>query len=188
LKVPTLVTHPLTLSARRLGDLPEIGSLLQGDELSKYFNLQLSRAPVQITEKLIFLGEIEKSNEFEANEPIGKILDNGMEVDDYLLDDSALVFKSPDGLIIITACSHAGICNVVEYARRVCNEDRVVDIIGGFHLLDPSEDQLEGTLEYLKSVHPTSLHACHCTDLNTKIALSQVTAVKEVGVGLTIGY
>ncbi|MFC2025740.1 MBL fold metallo-hydrolase [Chloroflexota bacterium] len=187
-KKPTLITHPLTLSARRVDKLPEIGSLLQADKLSKFFNLALSREPVYLTEKLVFLGEIEKSNEFEACEPIGKILEGVHEMDDFLLDDSALAYKSTSGLVIITACSHAGICNIVEYARKVCDEDRVVDVIGGFHLLNPSEPQLNGTLNYFKSIHPGSLHACHCTDLNTKIALSQVAKVKEVGVGLTLTY
>ena len=59
-KKPTLVTHPLTLSARTIGDLPEIGSLLSEDELSGYFHLELSREPVHLTERLVFLGEIEK--------------------------------------------------------------------------------------------------------------------------------
>jgi 7,8-dihydropterin-6-yl-methyl-4-(beta-D-ribofuranosyl)aminobenzene 5'-phosphate synthase len=185
-KKPTLITHPLTLSPRRVDKLPEIGSLLQADKLSKYFHLALSREPVYLTEKLVFLGEIEKSNGFEACVPIGKIQENGPEKDDFLLDDSALAYNSSAGLAVITACSHAGICNIVEYARKVCDEDRVADVIGGFHLLNPSEAQLKGTLRYFKSIRPGSLHACHCTDLNTKISLSQVADVKEVGVGLTI--
>jgi len=187
-KKPTLITHPLTLSPKRVNKLPEIGSLLQADKLSKYFNLALSREPVYLTEKLVILGEIEKSNGFEACEPIGKILEDGLEKDDFLLDDSALAYNSPEGLVVITACSHAGICNIVEYARKVCDDDRVVDVIGGFHLLNPSETQLKNTLNYFKSINPGSLHACHCTDLNTKIALSQVANVNEVGVGLTIVY
>ncbi len=185
---PALVTHPLTLSARAFGDLPEIGSLLLEGKLSAYFHLELSRKPVYLTERLMFLGEIERTNEFEAKNPIGRILENGVEKDDFVVDDSALAYKSPEGLVIITGCSHAGICNIVEYARKVCGDDRIVDIIGGFHLLDPSAEQLRGTIEYMKSLHPGSVHACHCTDLNSKIALSRVVDLKEVGVGLTLEY
>ena len=187
-KKPTLVTHPLTLSSRTYGDLTEAGSLLQEDKLCGYFQLELSREPVYLTERLVFLGEIERSNEFEAKSPMGKILEAGVEKDDFLFDDSALAYKSPDGLVIITGCSHAGICNIVEYAKKVCGDDRVVDIIGGFHLLDPSEEQLQGTITYMKSLHPGSVHACHCTDLNSKIALSKVVNLEEVGVGLTLEY
>jgi 7,8-dihydropterin-6-yl-methyl-4-(beta-D-ribofuranosyl)aminobenzene 5'-phosphate synthase len=187
-KKPTLVTHPLTFLTRKMGNLPEIGSLLSEDKLSGYFHLELSREPVNLTERLMFLGEIERVHDFEAKNPIGKIFKNGVEKDDFLFDDSALVYKSPNGLIIITGCSHAGICNIVEYAKKVCGDERIVDVIGGFHLLDPSVEQLQGTIEYFKSLHPDSVHACHCTDLNSKIALSKVSDIKEVGVGLVLEY
>lgn len=187
-KKPTLVTHPLTLSSRRVGDLPEIGSLLSEDRLSGFFHLQLSSTPVWLTERLVFLGEIERDNDFEAQKPIGKILEDGVEKDDFLLDDSALAYKSPDGLVIITGCSHAGICNIVEQARRVCGERRVVDIVGGLHLLDPPAEELEGTLEFLKALGPGSVHACHCTDLGSKMTLSRVVFLQEVGVGLMLEY
>ncbi len=187
-KKPTLVTHPLTLLSRTIGDLSEIGSLLTEDKLSGYFHLNLSREPMYLTERLIFLGEIERTNEFEANKPIGKILKGGVEKDDFLFDDSALVYKSPEGLVIITACSHAGVCNIVEYARKVCGDYRVVDIVGGFHLLNPPAEQLQKTIEYMKSLRPVLVHACHCTDLSSKIALSSVIDLKEVGVGLALEY
>ena len=187
-KKPTLVTHQETLSSRRLDDLAEIGSLLEKDKLSGYFDLRWSRKPVYLTERLVFLGEIEKINGFEAKNPMGRILEGGVEKDDFLLDDSALAYKSSEGLVIITGCSHAGICNIIEYARKVCGEDRVLDIVGGFHLLNPSAEQLQGTAEYMKSLRPGSVHACHCTDLNSKIALSRVVDLKEVGVGLKLEY
>lgn len=120
--------------------------------------------------------------------PIGTTFTDGEEQPDYLLDDTALVYKSENGLVIITACSHSGICNIVEYAKKICREDRVVDIIGGFHLLNPSAEQFGHTLEYMKRLNPDEVHACHCTDLYSKIALSQAVKIKEVGVGLTLEY
>jgi 7,8-dihydropterin-6-yl-methyl-4-(beta-D-ribofuranosyl)aminobenzene 5'-phosphate synthase len=185
---PTLVTHPMTLSARTFDDLAEIGSLLLEDKLSSYFALKLSREPVWLTERLVFLGEIERTNEFEAKNPIGKILEGEVSKDDLVIDDSALAYKSDKGLVIITGCSHAGVCNIVEYARKICDENRVADIVGGFHLLNPSPEQLRGTVEYMRSLHPHSVHACHCTDLGSKIALSEVVSLNEVGVGLTLEY
>ncbi len=187
-KKPTLITHPLTLASKKIGDLTEIGSLLTEDKLSGFFHLQLSKKPVYLTDQLLYLGEIERSNEFEAKNPMGKMIKDGIERNDFLFDDSALVYKSHEGLIIITACSHSGICNTVEYARKVCEEERVVDIIGGFHMLNPSVEQLQGTMEYMKRLKPGSVHACHCTDLNTKIELSKVINIKEVGSGLTLEY
>lgn len=187
-KKPRLVTHPLTLAPRRRKHFGKIGSLLQEDELGRFFELELSREPVHLTKRLVFLGEIQRVTEFEAKKPIGKIVVDGKERDDFLLDDSALAYKGSDGLVIITGCSHAGICNIVEHAKRVCAESRVVDIVGGFHLQNPPLEQLQGTMEYLKSLDPGGVHACHCTDLGSKIALSSVVKLEDVGVGLKLEY
>ena len=68
------------------------------------------------------------------------------------------------------------------------NDDRILDIVGGLHLLDPSKPKLTGTLDYMKDLKPKTLHACHCTDLRSKIALSGVVDVKEVGSGMVLEY
>ena len=187
-KRPRLVAHPHVLASRRLDDVPEIGSMLSAEKLAAFFDLQFSREPLQLTDRLTFLGEIGRCTDFEAQKPIGAILDNGMEVADSLLDDSALVYRAPAGLVIITGCSHSGICNIVAHAQQVTGEQRVLDIIGGFHLLDPSEQQLKGTLDFLSAVQPGCVHACHCTDLHSKIALASALPLKEVGVGLVLAY
>ena len=87
----------------------DIGSILGATRISKYFTTQLVRAPYWLTENLIFLGEIERTNEFENADPIGQCEQSGIMVDDHVIDDSALVYKSPEGLVIITGCSHAGV-------------------------------------------------------------------------------
>ncbi len=187
-KKPTIVAHPLTFLTKKINGLDEIGSIISEEKLSRHFNIKLSKDPVWLTEKLVFLGEMERKNDFEAKRSIGKTVKDNFENDDYLMDDSALVYKSSIGLVIITSCSHAGICNIVEYAKKICEEDNIIDIIGGFHLLNPSKEQLQGTLEYMKKVEPDEVHACHCTDLNSKIALSKVINLREVGVGLKLEY
>ena len=187
-KNPIIIAHPLIFYTKKNNGLNEIGSIISEVKLSKHFNIKLSKEPVWLTKKLVFLGEIERKNDFEVKIPIGKIVINNSENDDYLLDDSALVYKSSTGLIIITSCSHSGICNIIEYAKKICEENRITDIIGGFHLLEPSKEQLQGTLEYMKKLKPYEVHACHCTDLNSKIALSKVINLREVGVGLKLEY
>lgn len=183
----TLMAHPLAMLAK-IDEGEPIGFIYSETVISKYFNVNLSISPVWISERLCYLGQIERTNTFENRKPIGITVINGEEQDDYILDDTALVYKTDNGLIIITGCSHSGICNIVEYAKKVCNEDRTLDIIGGFHLLKPSEEQLQYTLEYMNRLNPAQVHACHCTDLYSKIALAQVVNLQEVGVGLTLEY
>ncbi|SET18036.1 7,8-dihydropterin-6-yl-methyl-4-(beta-D-ribofuranosyl)aminobenzene 5'-phosphate synthase [Natronincola peptidivorans] len=185
---PQLMAHPLAFKHKQISDKEEIGSILTEEKLAKHFHMTLSKEPVWITDKLVFLGEIERTNHFENKKPIGKTQYNAKEVDDYLLDDSALAYKSTKGLVIITGCSHAGICNIIEYAKKVCQEDRIFDIVGGFHLLDPTEELLKYTTEYIEQRNINQMHAGHCTDLKSKIALSKAVTIKEMGVGLVLKY
>lgn len=186
-KMPMLLSHPDAFLDKRVDGL-NVGAMLSTNQLQNIFSLKLSKNPVWLTDKLIFLGEIERNNSFESTDPMGKILRDAVWEDDFLLDDSALVYRSVNGLVIITGCSHSGICNIIEYAKKVCNEERIYDIIGGFHLLNPSQYKLSNTVEYLKKCQPHALHACHCTDLGSKISLAQVTNMEEVGVGLVLEY
>ncbi len=183
---PSLIAHPDAFISVGDDDYREIGSLMSEDKLKKHFPLRLSRQPRSLSSRLTFLGEIPQKNAFERQLSFGR--KEGSDVDDYVIDDSALVYHSSRGLIIITGCSHSGICNIIEYAKEVCGDNRIVDVIGGFHLQNPSERQLEGTLSYFEKVRPESVHACHCTDLLSKIALSKVLPLKEVGVGLVLRY
>ena len=185
---PKLIAHPDAFLYKEFDGNEEIGSILDESKLGKHFNISLSRKPVWLTDRLVFLGEIERTNDFENKKPIGKYEKDGIKADDYVMDDSALVYKSSNGLVIITGCSHSGICNIIEYAKKICKDDRVIDIIGGFHLLDPSEKQLHCTVDYFKQADINEVHACHCTDLRSKIELSKVANLKEVGVGLTLEY
>lgn len=188
-RLPELVAHPRCFYPREKPPLPNNGSLLDEAEVLRHFPVNLSDRPVWITNDLVFLGEIPRRHSFEQTDP-GKrriILPNGITEPDSLLDDSALAFHSAAGLVIITGCSHAGICNITEYAREVCGENRVLDIIGGLHLRGGGP-QVEGTLNYLQGQNLAALHPCHCTALPAKVALARVAPLEETGVGLRLEY
>jgi 7,8-dihydropterin-6-yl-methyl-4-(beta-D-ribofuranosyl)aminobenzene 5'-phosphate synthase len=185
-KKPTVVAHPKTFISKILEGIGEIGAITSKEKLELHFERNLSPLPVSLTDRLVYLGEIPRKNDFESLNPIGRRKGGGKA--DFVPDDTALAYRTDEGLVIITGCSHAGICNIVEHARTVCGEDRIIDIIGGLHLLNPSKEQLEGTLDYLKQLGLRQLHACHCTDLASKCSLAAVSPLKEVGVGLSLEY
>lgn len=187
-KSPALIAHPDVFHTKSIDGLNEIGCTISESKLKKHFDVKLTKDPFWFTDKLVFLGEIERTNDFENKEPVGEVHSKEGSKADFLFDDTALAYKSEHGLIIITGCSHSGICNIIEYAKKVCGQDKVIDVIGGFHLMQPSQMQLDNTLEYFKNLGPDKLHACHCVDLDSKIALSRAANLKEVGVGLSIEY
>lgn len=185
---PKLIAHPMTFLNKWASDSGDIGSMVSEEKLRRHFEMNLSKSPVWLTDKILFLGEIERKNDFENKLPIGKVEYGGHEVDDYVIDDSALVYKGKSGLVIITGCSHSGICNIIEYAKKICDDNRIADVIGGFHLLNPSQEVLTKTCEYMEKNNINKVHAGHCTDLKSKVQLSNVTNVEEIGVGLVLQY
>lgn len=187
-KRPALVAHPAVFDRRMVPGLGDIGCLVSKETAAQYFDLQLSREPRWLHPDLVFLGEIERGTDFEALIPLGRILRDGGETDDFLVDDSSLAFRSADGLVVITGCAHAGICNTVAQAMRICEDHRLADIIGGFHLLDPTREQLEKTVSQLADWQPERLHACHCTDFKSRLALARAAELQDVGVGLELVY
>jgi len=186
--IPTLIAHTDVFDSKSIDGLNEIGCTIPESKLNRHFNVRLTKKPIWLTDRLVFLGEIERTNDFENKEPLGEVLTKDGIKPDFLLDDTALAYTGENGLVIITGCSHAGICNIIEHAKEVCGQDRITDVIGGFHLMNPSKDQLDKTTAYLKTIQPDALHACHCVDLDSKIALSKAANIKEVGVGLSIVY
>ena len=182
----SIIAHPDAFNEKVVDDLKICSPILQ-EELKKKCNLVLSKEPVKVSEHITFLGEIPQTNNFENRRPIGKQIVGQTLTDDYVMDDTALVYKSEDGIYIITGCSHSGICNIIEYAKEVCKDNRVLGIIGGFHLFEVNE-QVNKTIDYLKQNNLKELYPCHCTSFAVRAEIHKVLPVKEVGVGLEINW
>lgn len=180
-----LIAHPECFNYKEDATGLYIGSPLNKEELSNLCKLNLSKNPIQVSENVMYLGHIPVLNDFELRYSIGKCVINGEKTDDTINDDSAIVYKSDKGLFVITGCSHSGICNIIEYAKKVCNDTRIYGVIGGFHLFDTNE-RLEKTIEYLKDNDIKLLYPCHCVSLNAKIEMAKSLDINEVGVGLEI--
>lgn len=184
----SLVCHPDALLPKRFNS-KVIGANIPKEVLAAYFDNNETNKPFYLSDNIIFLGQIPRNNTFEGKEPIGTTVDtSNRTIDDYVWDDSALVVKTAEGLIIVTGCSHAGICNIVEYAKEVTQIDKIVTVIGGFHLQEASEETLNQTGHYFSQLNINQIHPCHCTDLAAKIHLSKFASIKEVGVGLVLNY
>ena len=184
---PLLIAHPGIMEPKRAEGLC-ISLPVTEAYLQDRFVFKLTRSPLWLDEQLVFLGEIHRANDFENKKPVGEhCLADGWH-DDYVLDDSALVYKQKDGLYIITGCSHSGICNIAEYAKQVTGCNVIKSIIGGFHLFSGRSQQTLATVDYLQSNVEGTMYPCHCTNLAAKFALHKQLPVQEVGVGLTLEW
>lgn len=179
-----LTAHP-DCFIRKYCDGLYIGPPYVGDEIENIVKFRPSAGVKKITERLLFLGEIPRTNDFENQTPIGVAEVDGSLVDDYNRDDSALVYKSEDGIFVITGCSHSGICNIVEYAKQVCGEERILGVLGGFHLFE-DDAQLKRTIAYMESNQVQMLYPCHCVSLRARAKMMERLPVTETGVGMVV--
>lgn len=184
---PKLLAHPAALKPKEAHGM-SIGNVLSEPSLRLFFEPVLTKAPLALTERLLFLGQMKRRFEFEAQSPTGYILRDGQKIPDNLEDDTALAYNGKEGLVIITGCSHSGICNITEQAKELWGESRVQDIIGGFHLLHPTPQQAAGTLDYLKELRLKKIHPCHCTGFDYLCRIHDLYPLEEMGCGVILEY
>jgi 7,8-dihydropterin-6-yl-methyl-4-(beta-D-ribofuranosyl)aminobenzene 5'-phosphate synthase len=115
-------------------------------------------------------------------------------VEDNVPEDSALIFQTDDGVVVLTGCGHAGVVNIVEYARTISGDQRLLSVVGGLHLFAASDQTLAWTGERLKTYHLRNLLAGHCTGIEATYRLRQSTGldrktavVSAVGSSFTLG-
>jgi 7,8-dihydropterin-6-yl-methyl-4-(beta-D-ribofuranosyl)aminobenzene 5'-phosphate synthase len=100
-------------------------------------------------------------------------------VEDNVPEDSALVFDTTEGIVILTGCGHAGIINIAEYARSIAGNKPLLAVIGGLHLFDASDQTLVWTGAKLKAYRIENLLAGHCTGIEATYRLREATGLNR---------
>jgi 7,8-dihydropterin-6-yl-methyl-4-(beta-D-ribofuranosyl)aminobenzene 5'-phosphate synthase len=85
-------------------------------------------------------------------------------VRDNIEDDQAIVIHIKDkGLVIVAGCAHSGIVNTINHARDISGVEQVWAVIGGFHLARASDNEIQRTIDEIKTLRPTMVVPSHCT-------------------------
>ncbi|MCR4805964.1 MAG: MBL fold metallo-hydrolase [Clostridia bacterium] len=179
-----LVVHPQGLR-RKLVDGADSGFPWGEEEIRRRFDVQEAAGPLELAENLWYLGAIPRVNDFENKSPIGFVVTEDGQQADFLTDDTALAYRAEEGVFVITGCSHSGICNICEYAKQVLGDDRLLGVIGGFHLLQEGR-QLEETIRYFDREKPSLLCPCHCISMRCKFRMAQALPIEDIAAGFTL--
>lgn len=121
----------------------------------------LESEPHSIMPGVLTTGEIKRMTSYEPLENVHIEVDGEMVQDPELDDMSLIISVEGKGLIIVSGCSHAGIVNIMMQARRITGIDKIIGVIGGFHLRVANEEQLSKTVEELDKAD--FVCAGHCT-------------------------
>ncbi len=181
---PILTAHP-DVFIKRTDSGTDIGCPSDISKIKEAMELRLSDKPVKISDNITYLGEIPEV--YEKRRSIGTAYRDGSAENDFMMDDSALVYDTDRGIYIITGCSHSGICNVIQYAKKVTGKSRLLGIIGGLHLLKDTTESRK-TVDFLKAENMESVYPCHCTSFKVRSLMDRNMDVKDVGVGLVLEW
>ena len=117
-------------------------------------------------------GEVKRRTDFEEVTTVLKTIENGMVVNDPMLDDISVIANVKDkGLVIVTGCSHAGIINIANQAIEVTGGNKIESIIGGLHLVEASDTIIRRTVEELSKLNVAWISAGHCTGFKAQVEL-----------------
>jgi 7,8-dihydropterin-6-yl-methyl-4-(beta-D-ribofuranosyl)aminobenzene 5'-phosphate synthase len=126
-----------------------------------------TRQPQTAVDGIFYVsGEIPRVTRYETGLPghVRRAADGSWEPDPLLLDERFVsVQVKGKGQFVFSACSHAGIVNVLTHAREVFPSVPLYGAMGGLHLSGVTEKIIPDTVGDLKRFGLQTLAAGHCT-------------------------
>jgi 7,8-dihydropterin-6-yl-methyl-4-(beta-D-ribofuranosyl)aminobenzene 5'-phosphate synthase len=172
-------------SMRPFADVPSQAQLEQAGAL-----VVNAVEPQLILDDLFFVsGEIPRVTAFETGMQgqHRRTLDGqGWEPDPLVIDERFIaVSVKGKGVIVLTACSHAGVVNVMTHARECFAGETLYGVLGGFHLSGGNERIIPETVAELRAFELKMIAAAHCTGWRAVNALANAfgDAVAPAAVG-----
>ncbi len=111
--------------------------------------------------------------------------------DPYLMDERMLVVNVRDlGLVVFSACSHAGIVNVCTEVRRLFPDTPIHAVMGGLHLGGVMERLIPQTVDALRPFEIGYIITGHCTGWRALHALANAygDSVSQSAVGTSYTF
>lgn len=125
----------------------------------------LTSKDTELAPGVIATGEINMINDFEQHFPLAYYEKEGELTKDLFHDEKSLVIHLKNaGIVVLSGCSHRGIINTVNYAKKLTGIDEVYAVIGGFHLTGTtSMERVTRTVAEMKKIRPRFVIPTHCT-------------------------
>jgi len=159
-------------TVRRMGDIPSV------EDLTTFgADVVVTTEPQVLHDGMFFVsGEIPRVTPYERGYPGQvRLMEDGQswEPDELLLDERFLAVNvAGKGLVVFSACSHAGIVNVLTHARASFAGVPLHAVMGGLHLSGPNEAIIPQTVDGLRGFDLKTIAAGHCTGWRAMTALA----------------
>ena len=188
-----LVLHPVFWNRRRSviegRDPVELPTTSKSALLGAGFEVVEQRRPSFLLDRaLLITGEVDRTTDFEIGMPMQQAFKHGAwQPDTLTLDDQAVILHVRDqGLVVLSGCGHAGIVNIVRYARKLTGVEPIYAVIGGFHLGGRVwEPTIAPTVSALAWMEPQVVVPAHCTGWRAAQAIA--AALPDAYVANSVG-
>jgi 7,8-dihydropterin-6-yl-methyl-4-(beta-D-ribofuranosyl)aminobenzene 5'-phosphate synthase len=120
-------------------------------------------------------GEIPRVTPFETGLPgqHRRAPDGSWEPDELIMDERFVAVNlAGKGLVVLTACSHAGVVNVLTHAKTCFPDAALHAVVGGLHLSGNNERIIAETVEALRRLDLAVIATGHCTGWRATAALA----------------
>jgi 7,8-dihydropterin-6-yl-methyl-4-(beta-D-ribofuranosyl)aminobenzene 5'-phosphate synthase len=77
--------------------------------------------------------------------------------------DQSLLIETSRGLVVMTGCSHPGVVRIVETALKQRGKTAVRTLLGGFHMFQMKQEEIESIVGRLKGLGVQNVIPAHCT-------------------------
>lgn len=94
------------------------------------------------------------------------VLRGGQLQPDCFEDEVALVLRENGSLIVLSACSHRGITNILEQVKHDFPGEPIRLVIGGYHIHNAVAGKCSIIADYFKTMPDTKVGVCHCTGVD----------------------
>jgi 7,8-dihydropterin-6-yl-methyl-4-(beta-D-ribofuranosyl)aminobenzene 5'-phosphate synthase len=79
------------------------------------------------------------------------------------IKEQSLIVQTERGIIVVTGCAHPGIVEIINEAKNLIHDDKVLLTIGGFHLLNNSRKELKKIAATFKLLGVRHVSPSHCS-------------------------
>jgi 7,8-dihydropterin-6-yl-methyl-4-(beta-D-ribofuranosyl)aminobenzene 5'-phosphate synthase len=152
----------------------DLGQLKKEDIEALGLRVVEVNTPLQIIPGAYFTGNIERVTAYEKVPPT-LLIKRGEkpEPDDFRGEQGLFFNVKGKGLVVISACAHAGIVNTVKQAQKIAGTEKVHAVMGGFHLINAKPEVIENTVADIKAMKPDYVVPMHCTGFEAIVAFSR---------------
>lgn len=169
-KVVSIYAHPEAFRERWMiwDDGKKYGPLVTPKDEWKALggNIVVSDKPMVIESGCYTTGYIpRKSFETFVSKGIKNVYRNDKRfIADDIVDEQGVVINVKNqGLIIISGCAHAGILNTIYAAQEITGENKILAVIGGFHLALATNEYIDSIINEFLKIGPKYIIPTHCT-------------------------